>query len=132
QAVPSERPKAPDVRVVAQAHTPIEGQPPTLRVLSPRNGQVVKNGPVMVNAKLQHWTLAPDPGNHVHVILDNEPYIAVRDLSKPINLNELAQQTLGHDLPPGTHVLRMFPSRAQHESVKEGKSFALIVFHYQE
>src|SRR5690606_7738068 len=58
-------------------------------------------------------------------------YIAVRDVSRPLNLSELVQANLGHAIEPGTHLLRTFPSRPNHESVKQGTPFAMAVFHYQ-
>ena len=121
----------PPVQVMAGPRTPIEGPAPTIRVTSPRANQLVRNGHVMLRAQVDHWPLAPEPGNHVHVIIDNEPYIAVRDLSKPIDLNALVEKALGHPLAEGTHVLRMFPSRSQHESVKEGEPFVVRVFSYK-
>ncbi len=42
------------------------------------------------------------------------------------------QDSLGHELAPGTHVLRIFASRGHHESVKDPRAFASLVFHYQE
>ncbi|HEY8432336.1 MAG TPA: hypothetical protein VIL20_28380 [Sandaracinaceae bacterium] len=122
-------PAAP-VRVVAGERTPIEGAAPTIRITAPRNGQRIARGDVMLRLTLRNWPLEPEPGRHVHVIVDNEPYIAVRDVSQPINLNQLVQQNLGHELAQGTHVVRVFPSRGHHESVKTDGAFAVVVFHY--
>jgi hypothetical protein len=125
---PTEPPAAP-VQVVAGERTAIEGAAPTLRIRAPRNGQVIRRGDVMLNVQLRNWTLAPDPGNHVHVIVDNEPYIAVRDVSAPLNLTALVRDNLGHELAAGSHVVRVFPSRPTHESVKQGSPFAAVAFH---
>lgn len=48
-------------------------------------------------------------GQHVHLIVDNKPYIAVYDQGVPINVGKLG---------PGTHTVVAFPSRSYHESVK--------------
>lgn len=48
-------------------------------------------------------------GQHVHLIVDNKPYIAVYDVSQPVNVGKLG---------PGTHTVFAFPSRSYHESVK--------------
>ena len=127
---PENGPAAPQVQVVAGTNSPIDGAAPALRVTSPRNGAKIRRGNVMIQAALTNWDLSPE-GNHVHVILDNEPYIAVRDLSHPIDLNAIVQQNLGHELAPGSHVVRMFPSRGHHESVKTGDVFAAFTFVYQ-
>lgn len=119
----------PPAMVVAGDHTPIEGATPSLRVTAPRAGQTIRSGPVTVRFTLRNWELASPMGPHVHVIVDNEPYIAVR-ATEPFDLAALVQANLGHELAEGTHVLRMFPSRGQHESVKDAGAFAVVVFHY--
>ena len=124
-----EEPPPPPVQVVASERAAIEGAAPTLRIRAPHNDQVIRRGDVMLNVQLRNWTLAPDPGNHVHVIVDNEPYIAVRDVSHPLDLTELVRDNLHHELAPGSHVVRVFPSRPTHESVKQGAPFAMVVFH---
>ncbi len=133
ETAPEETPPAvaapPPVMVVAGEHTPIEGATPSLRVTAPRAGQTIRSGPVTVRFTLRDWELASPQGPHVHVIVDNEPYIAVR-ATEPFDLAALVQTNLGHPLAEGTHVLRMFPSRAQHESVKDAGAFAVVVFHY--
>lgn len=62
-----------------------------------------------------------DGGQHVHVIVDNQPYQAVYDATSPVRL---AAAPLG----PGVHVLRAFPSRQWHESVKSAGAFAVTHF----
>lgn len=122
-------PSPPPPMVVQGITTAIEGATPTLRVTAPRAGQTIRSGAVMVRFNLQHWELASPAGPHVHVIVDNEPYIAVR-ATEPFDLAALVAANLGHPLAEGTHVLRMFPSRGQHESVKDPGAFAVVVFNY--
>jgi hypothetical protein len=59
-------------------------------------------------------------GPHLHLIVDNEPYIAVYDVTQPITLENLA---------PGTHTLRVFASRPWHESFKNEGAYAQTTFH---
>lgn len=119
------------VRVVAGERSALEGTSPAVSILRPRAGETIRNGNVMLRLQVQRWELGPDPGRHVHVIVDNEPYIAVRNVSGPIDLNALVRENLGHELSEGTHVLRVFPSRDHHESVKTDGAFAMVVFHYR-
>ena len=121
-------PAPPPVQVVSIENSPISGPNPELRITSPHDGARVRAEPVQLHAILRNWSLAPDPGNHVHVIVDNEPYIAVRDLSQPIDLSRLVRENLHHDLAPGSHVVRMFPSRPTHESVKTPGAFVATTF----
>lgn len=58
--------------------------------------------------------LARAPGQHLHVILNNEPYEAIYDISAPVEFE---------DLPAGTHHLRAFPGTDWHESVKSPGAF---------
>lgn len=123
-------PPPPPVVVVGES-APIEGSTPRLRVVAPRNGATIRTGNVSVRLSLTDWPLAAPTGPHVHLILDNEPYIAIRDVSAPIDLNAVVQANLGHELSEGTHVLRFFPSRGHHESVKDAGAFAVVTFHYR-
>jgi hypothetical protein len=62
---------------------------------------------------------APD-GQHIHLILNDEPYRAVYDAEEPQVLD---------DLPEGTHVLRAFPGLDWHEAVKSPGAFATRTIH---
>jgi hypothetical protein len=126
----SPTPPPPPVQVIAADNTPLEGAAPTVKVRSPKDGQLIKTDKVEVVLDVKNWGLSPD-GNHIHLIVDNEPYIAIRDVTKPIDLGALVQQELGHPLSEGTHVLRTFPGRGHHESVKEPGAFDIKVFHYK-
>lgn len=97
-------------------------QPITLKLLSPQEGEVVAGPDVSVSFSLANYELAPS-GNHVHLILDNEPYIPWYDTSKPYVFKNVA---------PGPHVIRAFPSRPWHESWKYPESFSLVRFYVKE
>lgn len=124
-------PPPPPVTVVAGEPTAIEGPTPTLRITAPRANQVIRTGNAMVRLQVQSWDLESPQGPHVHLIVDDEPYIAIRDVSQPLDVNALVQEHLGHELAEGTHVIRMFPSRGHHESVKDAGAFGMVVFHYR-
>lgn len=95
-----------------------EGPPAAVKILAPRNDQVIKRGPVKVRLQVKNWNTAAG-GPHVHVILDNEEYRRIDDPRQPVDLGELAE---------GVHWLRVFPSRMTHESVKTPGAFAAIRF----
>jgi hypothetical protein len=124
-------PPPPPVTVTEGQSTPIDGTMPTLRVTAPRANQVIRAGqPVTARIQLRNWALESPMGPHVHMIVDNEPYIAIRDVSAPIDVLAQVRENLGHELAEGTHVLRFFPSRGQHESVKSAGAFAVVTFTY--
>ena len=58
-------------------------------------------------------------GNHVHVILDNQPYAAHYMWDEGFELRNVTD---------GEHTLRMFPSRPWHQSYKNEKAFRIAKF----
>jgi hypothetical protein len=69
-------------------------------------------------------------GQHVHLIVDNEPYQAIYDVTQATKLEPKY-------LTKGTHILRAFPSAGpndakgalEHESRKNDNAFAWVRFH---
>src|SRR4030095_14071413 len=66
-----------------------------------------------------HKDPATEKGNHIHVILDNEPYEAYYELEQPFELRNLME---------GKHTLRVFASRPWHASYKTEVSFQMVTF----
>jgi hypothetical protein len=98
-------------------------KPIRLTITSPSMGEVIEGNSVAVQFELDNYLLrkgANGMGNHVHVILDNEPYHAHYDINKPV---------VFEDLSPGTHTIRAFASRPWHESWKQPTAFAHVTFH---
>jgi hypothetical protein len=62
-------------------------------------------------------------GQHFHLILDNQPYMANYEAGSSFNIGELE---------PGAHTLVAFPSRSYHESVKSDTSYDFINFYVKE
>ena len=100
---------------------------PVLTIMSPAMGSLVTGPTVSVKLSLggdlKGYKLYKDPvsgmGNHIHVILDNEPYEACYDVSQPFVLQKVA---------PGKHTLRVFASRPWHESYKNSGVFQMVSF----
>ncbi len=106
-----------------------------LKIKTPLSGQLVKEKSVTVSFEVQNFVLgaktkghgknglaASDKGQHIHLIVDNEPYQAVYDVSQPVIIT---------DLKPGRHSIRAFLSRSWHESVKEAGSYEETDFYFQ-
>src|SRR6185503_5517478 len=87
---------------------------PTLRVVAPANNATINGSTVEVKLDLggdlkgymPHKDPATQKGNHIHVILDNQPYEAYYELGQSFELRNVAE---------GKHTLRVFPSRPWHE-----------------
>jgi hypothetical protein len=100
---------------------------PTLRFVEPRDGATVAGSTVNVKltlaGELKGYKPAKDPatgmGNHIHVILDNQPYEAYYNLDQPFELRNVTE---------GKHTLRVFASRPWHESYKNTGSFQMVTF----
>jgi hypothetical protein len=100
---------------------------PTLRIVSPAKDATVTGANVAVKLELSgdlrgykpHKDPATEKGNHIHVILDNEPYEAYYELEQPFELRNLTE---------GKHTLRVFASRPWHESYKNSGAFQMVSF----
>ncbi|MCM3874623.1 MAG: hypothetical protein ND895_28345 [Pyrinomonadaceae bacterium] len=100
---------------------------PELHVVSPTEGAVINGSVVAVKLHLTgdlkgyqpHKDPATQKGNHIHVILDNEPYEAYYELDQPFELRNVVA---------GKHTLRVFPSRPWHESYKSEAAFRMVTF----
>jgi hypothetical protein len=100
---------------------------PTLRFLSPTEGATVNGATVNVKlaltGDLKGYKPMKDPqtqmGNHIHIILDNQPYEAYYNLDEPFELRNVTA---------GKHTLRVFASRPWHESYKNNGSFQMVTF----
>jgi len=100
---------------------------PTLRILSPPKNATINGSTVDVKLELSgdlkgykpHKDPATGKGNHIHVILDNQPYEAYYELDQPFELRNVIE---------GKHTLRVFPSRPWHESFKNDGAFQMVEF----
>jgi hypothetical protein len=97
---------------------------PQVQILSPKSGEILSDDRVSVKLQVNDLPLFKDPelglGNHLHVILDKQTYQGVYDLNQPLVFKNLAA---------GTHSLRVFASRAWHESFKNEGAYAQATFH---
>lgn len=100
---------------------------PTLAFVEPKDGATVNSSTVKVKLNLGGDLKGYKPmmdmetkmGNHIHVILDNQPYEAYYNLDREFELRNVAD---------GEHTLRVFPSRPWHESYKNDGAFQMIRF----
>ncbi len=132
----TEAPQAETVPVAAELLASPDMAPPApearLSIVSPTDGDRFGAGdPVEVRFDLSGYELrvptpggdtrglarAPD-GQHIHLVVNDRPYQAIYDLDEPVVLE---------DLPEGTHVIRAFPGRDWHESVKVADAFDQVV-----
>jgi outer membrane murein-binding lipoprotein Lpp len=100
---------------------------PVLKFIEPREGATINGSTVNLklglSGDLKGYKPGKDPatgmGNHIHVILDNQPYEAYYNLDQPFELRNVTD---------GKHTLRVFASRPWHESYKNAGSFQMVTF----
>lgn len=100
---------------------------PTLKIVEPKADATIPSSTVKVRLDLSgdlkgympHMDEATKTGNHVHVILDNQPYEAYYNIDQPFELRNVAD---------GEHTLRVFPSRPWHEAYKNAGAFQMVKF----
>jgi hypothetical protein len=100
---------------------------PTLKILMPAKNATINGSTVEVKLELNgdlkgympHKDPATGKGNHIHVILDNQPYEAYYELNQPFELRNVTE---------GKHTLRVFASRPWHESYKNDGNFQMVEF----
>ena len=100
---------------------------PTVKIVSPAKDAVINGSKVDVKLVLSgdlkgympHKDPATGKGNHIHVILDNQPYEAYYELGQSFELRNVVA---------GKHTLRVFPSRPWHESYKNAGAFQMVRF----
>jgi hypothetical protein len=96
----------------------------TFELVAPEDGAMLESGEkVSVEFAMTNYRTGDEIGQHVHVIVDNEPYIAHYDANEPLVLE---------NLEPGTHTIRAFPARHYHLSLKKGDVFKTSTFHVKE
>ncbi len=110
--------------VIQELRTILEVYQPQVTIVTPKSDEVFQDDKVTASFQVKDLPIFKDPqlqlGPHLHVILDNQPYIPVYDLNQPLVLP---------DLSPGTHTLRVFASRPWHESFKNEGAYAQTTFH---
>lgn len=100
---------------------------PTLKIVEPKADSTVASSTVKVQLEISgdlkgympHMDPETKMGNHIHVILDNQPYEAYYDLDRDFELRNVSD---------GEHTLRVFASRPWHESYKNDGSFQIAKF----
>nr|WP_242057729.1 MULTISPECIES: hypothetical protein [Nostoc] len=110
--------------VIQELRPILEVYQPQVTIVTPKFDEVFSDNKVTARFQVKDLPIFKDSqlqlGPHLHVVVDNQPYIPVYDLNQPLVLP---------DLSPGTHTLRVFASRPWHESFKNEGAYAQTTFH---
>jgi len=122
---PGERPQK--IKDLMTARGEQDTAAPAIKIIEPNADAVLASSTVKVQIQLSGdlkgympgMDEATHTGNHIHVILDNQPYEAYYNTNEPFELRNVVD---------GDHILRVFPSRPWHESYKNAGAFQVIKF----
>ena len=102
----------------------LETYQPQVNILNPQPNQTLQENTFTLKLNVQDLPIYKDPtlglGPHLEVILDNQPYTTLYDLSQPVTFT---------NLNPGTHTLRVFATTPWGESFKNEGAYAQTTFH---
>jgi hypothetical protein len=123
----SEVPRPPKIVEMMTQRGEQDTAKPTLKIVAPKADSTVASSTVKVKLELSGDLKGYKPmkdmttgmGNHIHVILDNQPYEAYYNLDEEFELRNVSD---------GEHTLRVFPSRPWHESYKSEGAFQMVKF----
>ena len=109
-------------KIIKELNQDLEKFTPQVKIIAPQ-AEVFKQTDIDVHLQVKDLPIFQDEklklGNHLDLILDNQPSQSIYDLGKPILLK---------DLSPGTHTLRVFASRPWGESFKNDGAYAQVTF----
>ncbi|MEO0835308.1 MAG: hypothetical protein AAFY16_04800 [Cyanobacteria bacterium J06642_3] len=96
---------------------------PQVKILTPQANQTLSQTNIEIKLEVKELPIFQDDrlglGNHINLIIDNEPLQEIYSLEEPILIKSLA---------PGTHVLRAFAVSPWGESFKNEGAYSQITF----
>lgn len=96
---------------------------PQVRIIAPQAEAIVEQSELTIEIEITGLPIFRDDqlglGNHLNLIIDNEPLQEIYNVDEPIVLKNLA---------PGTHSLRLFAVRPWGESYKNEGAYAQTTF----
>ncbi|WP_223209973.1 hypothetical protein [Picosynechococcus sp. NKBG042902] len=109
--------------LITELRQELDQYQPQVKILSPRPDETFNSTTIDVQLQVNDLPIFKDEelgmGPHIHLFVDDQPYIAVYDTSKPVTLENLS---------PGSHLIRAFASRPWHESFKNEGAYAETTF----
>ena len=108
---------------IKQLNLELEQHRPQVKIIAPQAEQIFDSTDIAVKLDVTDLEVFQDDklnlGNHLNLILDNEPSQEIYDLDSPVVLA---------DLTPGTHTIRVVASLPWGESFKNEGAFAQTTF----
>ena len=110
-------------QIIQELAPQLERYNPQVKIVSPKEEQIFNQSNISVRLEVRDLPIFLDNklqlGNHLNLILDNEPAKQIYDAMEPVVLENLT---------PGTHTLRVIASRPWGESYKNDGAYAQTTF----
>ncbi|MBE9045954.1 hypothetical protein IQ255_16345 [Pleurocapsales cyanobacterium LEGE 10410] len=109
--------------IIKELNQDLEQYNPQVKIISPQAEDTLDRTDISVQLSVEDLPIFQDDklklGNHLNLILDNEPYQQIYSLDQPIILKNIT---------PGTHTIRVFAVRPWGESFKNEGAYAQSTF----
>ncbi|MEO0013057.1 MAG: hypothetical protein RLZZ535_1446 [Cyanobacteriota bacterium] len=110
-------------KIIRQLNQELEQYSPQVRITAPRAGKTFNQTDVAIKLAVEDLPIFQDDrlhlGNHLNLIVDNEPFQSIYGVDEPIIIKNLA---------PGTHTIRVFAVSPWGESFKNEGAYAQTTF----
>ena len=110
-------------KIVKELNSSLEAYFPQVKIIAPQAEQTFNRTDIEVRLKVEDLPIFKDNrlqlGNHLNLIIDNEPLQPIYDPEQPILIKELT---------PGTHTIRVFAVRPWEESYKNEEAYDIVTF----
>ena len=110
-------------KVIKQLNQDLEQYQPQVKIISPQPEQTFNQTDIAVKLQVENLPIFKDDrlklGNHLNLIVDNEPLQEIYSVEEPIAIAGLS---------PGTHTIRVFAARPWGESFKTEGAYAQTTF----
>ena len=110
-------------KVITELNQELEQYNPLVKIVAPRQDKVFPSTDISIKLEVENLPVFQDErlslGNHLNLILDNEPAISVYDVTQPVTFQNLT---------PGTHTIRVFAVRPWGESYKNEGAYTQTTF----
>ncbi len=110
-------------KIIRKLERELEQYVPQVKIVAPKAEQIFKQTDISIELEVEDLPIFRDDklklGNHLNLIVDNEPVRAIYNLDEPIIIP---------DLTPGTHSIRVFAVRPWGESFKTEGAYAQTTF----
>ncbi len=115
--------ETPPPKIIKELNQQLEQYKPQVKIIAPQPEQIFNQTNVNVRLEAKDFPVFKDEklklGNHLNLILDNEPAKQIYDITDSVTLENLT---------PGTHTIRVFATRPWGESFKNDGAYAQTTF----